>query len=56
MELVARSTYPLTLKTDCLVVAVPADKKLSATTTTIDKATTRLISRRLAGTDINGKC
>ncbi|RLA41421.1 MAG: leucyl aminopeptidase [Gammaproteobacteria bacterium] len=56
MDIVARSTDPLTLKTDCLVVAVPADKKLSTTTAAIDKATDGLISRRLEGKDINGKC
>lgn len=56
MEIVARSTNPLTLKADCLVVAVPADKKLSATSAAIDKATGGLISRRLDGKDISGKC
>jgi leucyl aminopeptidase len=56
MEIVARSTNPLTLKTDCLVVAVPADNPLSATTAAIDEATNGLISRRLEGKDITGKC
>ncbi len=56
MDIVARSTNPLTLKTDCLVVAIPADKKLSVTTASIDKATGGLISRRLEGKDISGKC
>ncbi|OUS18341.1 leucyl aminopeptidase [Gammaproteobacteria bacterium 50_400_T64] len=56
MEIVARSTNPLTLKTDCLVVAVTADKKFSPTTASIDKACDGLISRRLEGKDISGEC
>ena len=56
MDIVARSSNPLTLKTDCLVVAVCADKKLSPTTASIDKACDGLISRRLKGKDISGKC
>jgi len=56
MEIVARSTNPLTLKTDCLVVAVTADKKLSPMIASIDKASDGLISRRLEGKDISGEC
>lgn len=56
MDIVARSINPLTLKTDCLIIPVPENHKLSGTTAKIDEAIGGLISRRLKDKDISGKC
>ena len=56
MELSARTLDPLTIKTDCLIVPVGEEKKLSATTKSIDKACAGLISRCLENGDALGKC
>lgn len=55
MELSARTINPATLATDCLIVPVGEDKKLSPTTKLIDKAAGKLISRCLKNNDITGK-
>ena len=55
MELSARSVDPLTIKTDCLIVPVGEDSKLSSATTAINKATGKLISRCQDNGDISGK-
>ena len=56
MDLTARSINPLTVKTDCLIVPVPADNTLSSATACIDEATGGLITRRLKSKDISGAC
>jgi leucyl aminopeptidase len=55
MELSARSVDPLTIKTDCLIVPVGEESKLSSATSAINKATGKLISRCQDNGDISGK-
>jgi leucyl aminopeptidase len=55
MEFSARAVDPSTLITDCLIVPVGEGKKLPNTTRQIDKATGKLISRRLENNDLSGK-